>query len=438
MTYAEIEAELFARTRHGMRLGLDRMRRALAELGHPERSAPAIHVAGTNGKGSVCAMIDAACRAAGLKTGLYTSPHLERFGERFRVSGVEATEERIVRAYEELKARVPWAFEGTDELTFFEITTLLAFQIFAAERVDVMVVEVGLGGRMDATNVLQPLVTCVTQVGLDHTQYLGKSISDIALEKAGIFQSGVPAVIAAQDSDEARRVLVDRAQRVGAAPSVEGADFGLEGRTQPWRFRSRLGTVDGVRLALAGSFQRSNASVAIQALLLAARRGLRVSPGAILRGLREVAWPGRMETVRTRPEVLLDGAHNPPAARALADTMRQIYAGHRIHVVFGMLDDKDAAPVVESIASFASRIVVTQPTNERALPAEELARLVARHTARHVVRPEAGRAIDETLAEAAPGDVVLVCGSLYLVGEARARLLRGARPTGPSERLTAR
>ena len=431
MTYAEMEAELFARARSGMKLGLERMERALAALDHPERVAPAFHVAGTNGKGSVCAFLDAACRAAGLRTALYTSPHLEHFGERFQIDGVQATEAELLSLYIELENRIPWALHGLDSLTFFELVTLLAFLFFARSRVDVMVIEVGLGGRLDATNVITPIVSCITPVGIDHTEYLGDTLTAIAREKAGILKRGVPGVIAMQPL-EARQAIDSEAAGIGVQLLHEGDDFRFD---EVMSFSSSGKTMSDLRLSLRGAHQRSNAAVALQALEMARARGLAVPQAAVREGLRRAKWPGRLETVQLNPEVVLDGAHNPAAAVVLAAALRDLYPAHRRHLVIGMLADKDAGPVIATLAPLAATLTFTSPTSPRASPAESLARLAAGHP-RLAVVPNPMAALAHAKAQTAPEDVVVVAGSLYLVGEIRAAL-KGGRVSGPTDSLRA-
>jgi len=433
MTYETLEARLFSLARHGMKLGLDRMERALAALGDPHRAAPVLHVAGTNGKGSTCAFLDAALREAGLRTGLYTSPHLERFAERFRVDGVAATESQLVGIWDELGRRVPGALAGADALTFFELTTLLGFLHFARERVQVQVLEVGLGGRLDATNVVRPVAACITSIGLEHREFLGDTLAAIAGEKAGIVKPGVPAIVAAQEPEAAE--VVRRIARERAAPlAMEGADFSIRTEKGSFRYDSERWHLGGFSIGLRGPHQLSNAAVAVRALEEAAAAGLPVTAEHARRGLRDATWPGRLETVRTRPEAVLDGAHNPPAARALARSVRELFAGRRVRLVLGILGDKDAAAILRELAPVAAEIVVTAPASPRALPAADLAALARPlHPCVEVAEP-APRALELVLRRSDAHDVVLVCGSLYLVGEVRAAL-RGEAAGGPAEIL---
>lgn len=428
-TWPSIERELFARARHGMKLGLDRMERALDALGRPDRAAPAIHVAGTNGKGSVCAMVERGLREAGLRTGLYTSPHLERFSERMRVGGEEITEEALVEVWKELERRVPWALDGDEALTFFELVTLLAFTHFARSGIDVLVAEVGLGGRLDATNVLRPIVSCITPIGLDHREYLGDTVALISCEKAGIVKASIPVVTARQD-DDAGPVIASVAAQLGAPLDREGQEFALV----DGRYRSDGWDLENVTIGLRGPHQRSNAAVALRVLERAAGAGIPVTPEQAQRGIALAEWPGRFEILSSRPTLVLDGAHNPQGGEALAAAIRSELAGRRIHLVVGVLGDKDAGPLLDALLPLAGRVVVTAPDSPRALPAGDLATLVRTRGVEPEIVGAAPEAVRSALAVAGPDDAVVVCGSLYLVGEVRAAL-RGGRSGGPREQL---
>jgi dihydrofolate synthase/folylpolyglutamate synthase len=432
MSIAALESLLFARTRGGMVLGLDRMQRAVAMLGHPERRAPVLHVAGTNGKGSTCALLEAICRASGLRTALYTSPHLQRFNERFRVDGAPASDDALLAAFETIRGAAPWTLdEPPVGLTFFELVTLLAFVAFAEAKPDVMVVEVGLGGRLDATNVVEPLVACITPVDLDHAEYLGETRALIAGEKAGIIKSGKP-LVSARQAPDAAEVIATAAARCDAPLSVEGRDFSLTECADGLVYRSSNVTLEKLRLGLRGPHQRGNAAVALRTLELAREAGLATTDEGLRRGLAEARWPGRYELIRHAPDLYLDGAHNPHGARALAEALRRELDGRRLHLVMGLLADKSAPGILEPLLPLASTLTVTTPSSARALPAAELALEAARlgKAARVEAHPEA--ALEQALAGAATSDLVLVCGSLYLVGELRAALL-GERRGGPSE-----
>jgi dihydrofolate synthase/folylpolyglutamate synthase len=427
MTFEELKELLFVRGNFGMKLGLDSMREALAALGNPERETPALHVAGTNGKGSTCAFAEASLRAAGLRTGLYTSPHLTHFCERIRVGGEPISEERACELLEEIRARVPWAL-GDPGLTFFEIVTLMGFLAFRG--LDVMVVEVGLGGRLDATNVLErPLGCAVASLGMEHMQYLGPTLGHIAAEKAGIFKRGVAAVSAGQ-AGEAARVLAARAAELEIPLWRPGRDYAFESREpEPFCYQGKRWTVRAPHLALEGHHQRTNAALACALLEAAAGQGrLPVEARHLEQGLSSARWPGRLERIPAPDgDVWVDGAHNPHAAAALARTLPAIAGGRPIRLVFGALQDKDAAGMLRELAPVAATLHYCAPDSPRALAPAELVKL----------HPGTAHATVAAALDAARREqgVVVCCGSLYLVGEVRSHLLGAARARMPSERL---
>lgn len=391
MTYAEMLQRLRALERFGMRPGLDGMRALLAPLGAPERRLAVVHVGGTNGKGSTAALVESALRASGRRTGLYTSPHLLRFTERIRIDGDELPPAEAAALAERVLA-------VASQHTFFEVATAMALVAFVERGVEVAVLEVGLGGRLDATNVIdRPLCALVTSVALDHTEVLGDTTAAIAREKAGIWKPGVPAVMACDDA-AARDVLLAEAARVGAPAQLYGRDF--DDRDLP-------------PLALAGPHQRRNGALARQALarLPAA---LRPSPAALVDGFARVRWPGRLEWLA--PDVLVDAAHNEEGARALAAALPSLVGARPLTLVLGVVADKDARAIVAALAPLAARVIVTAPPSARALDPRTLARLVPGAE----VAPELASA----LARARQGGLVLVAGSIFLVGEAR-RLVLG-------------
>ncbi|HEX9576535.1 MAG TPA: folylpolyglutamate synthase/dihydrofolate synthase family protein [Myxococcales bacterium] len=393
MNFGELKSALFARSNFGVKLGLERMQEALRLLGDPHLAAPALHVAGTNGKGSTCAFAEASLRAAGLRTGLYTSPHLNHFCERIRIGGATVSEERACELLEEVLRRVPWTLDDPG-LTFFEIVTLMGFLAF--RDVDVMVVEVGLGGRLDATNVLlRPAACAVTALGIEHAEYLGPTLAQIAAEKAGIFKRGSPAVSVSQPP-EAMEILQEKARPLGIALRISPPYQG--------------------KVSLAGEHQRANAGLAV-ALLEAS--GLRHDAAT---GLATAVWPGRLEQFGN---VYLDGAHNPHAAAALARSLPEL--GRPLHLVFGALQDKDAAAMLRELAPHAASVHYCAPDSPRAIAPQALA-----CSWPGTAHPTPAAALEA--ARSQPG-VVLACGSLYLVAELRALLLGEARAPMPSERL---
>jgi dihydrofolate synthase/folylpolyglutamate synthase len=418
MRFEELKALLFARSNFGVKLGLESMQEACALLGHPERGAPALHVAGTNGKGSTCAFTEASLRAAGLRTGLYTSPHLTHFCERIRIDGEPISEERACELLEEVRAGVPWAL-GDPGLTFFEIVTLMAFLAF--RDVDAMVIEVGLGGRLDATNVVAPRACAVSSLSLEHTEYLGPTLTHIAGEKAGIFKARVPAVSAGQPL-EAARVLQRRADELGIPLWRPGRDYRFESRdVRPFCYQGPRWAVRAGDLALGGHHQRTNAALAC-ALLEASL--LPIEPRHVEQGLQTARWPGRLERIGN---VYLDGAHNPHAVHTLARSLPALLGGQPLRLVFGALRDKDAGGMLRDLAPLAASIHYCAPDSPRAISPEELARVWP-----GLAHPSAAAALATAQGE---GGVVLCCGSLYLVGELRALLLGRSRTAMPSERL---
>ncbi len=386
-----------------MRLGLERMERALEALGHPERGLRILHVAGTNGKGSTCAMAAQALHEAGHHTGLYTSPHLVRFNERIAVDGEPIDDAALDRLATELRRACPWHDAGApgDRLTYFEFATLLALLRFAEAGTDAVVLEVGLGGRFDATNAVCPTACAVSRIGLDHTELLGDTFAAIAGEKAGIFKAGVPAVVAHAQPPEAMEVLRREAERRGAPLTV--AEPAYPGP-----------------IALAGEHQRGNAALAAAALRLLDRAGVSVPEEAIARGVARARWPGRLETLSG---VLLDGAHNPDGAAALASALPALHPGRPVELVFGVLADKDHRGMLRALAPALRGLHLVAPRSPRArAPASyrDLATALVAGAHEHASTAEA---IACARASAGEAGVVCVAGSLYLVGEARALLV---------------
>jgi dihydrofolate synthase / folylpolyglutamate synthase len=385
-----------------MRFGLQRMARALDDLGHPERVAPILHVAGTNGKGSTCAMAAAALGAAGHRTGLYTSPHLERFNERIAVDGEPISDPALGEAVAEVRACCPWhdGGEPEDRLSYFEFATLAALVHFARARVGVMVLEVGLGGRLDATNAVTPAVTAVAAIGLDHTQWLGETVEAVAREKAGIFKAGVPAVAHAVQPPGVLETLREVAIQAGAPFEVAPAGW------------------DGP-MALAGAHQRGNAGLAAAALRALRRGGVTVGEPEIARGIATARWPGRLERLGG---VLLDGAHNPDGARALAAALADFHPGRPVELIFGALGDKDHRAMLAALAGAVRRLHLVAPATPRARAVAELRVAAEALGVAAVTYGGLAEALAGARAAARDGAPVVVAGSLYLVGEARALL----------------
>lgn len=412
-------------SRFGIRLGLERMRRLLAALGHPERRLRVIHVAGTNGKGSTSALLAAVLQAAGHRTGLYTSPHLHDYRERIHLDGQPIPPGRLAHLVTGVREIIETGVrEGHDPPTEFEAGTAVMYQYFAEEGAEVVVQEAGLGGRLDATNVVErPLVTVVTSIGMDHTDRLGGTLADIAGEKAGIGKPGVPMVSAPQ-APAAEAVLAaaceslgSRLIRVGREVSAMPASVTAEGTVFDYR---GLGvTYRGLRLGLLGPHQVENAGCALAALEVAARHGLAAGEAAVRAGLAGVRWPGRLEVLRRSPLVVLDGAHNPGGALALRHALQALWPGTRFVLVLGVLDDKDGEGIVRELAPCAAGLVTTRPDSPRALPPEALAGRGEALGLAAAVEPDPARAVQRALALAGEGGAVCVAGSLYLAGSIR-------------------
>ena len=400
----------------------------LAErLGRPDRAYPSAHIAGTNGKGSTAAFLESMLRHAGFRTGLYTSPHLERINERIRVNGEEIGHESFAAIFTRLQALIEELLAARKlraHPTYFECVTAMAFECFARERVEFGVFEVGLGGRLDATNILSPAVTLITRIDFDHENFLGHSLKEIANEKAGILKPEVPVVLAEQ-RPEAREVILARADHL-RCPVIETArEFQITRESsQNGFFRARVteissGETFDIAPSLSGSFQLQNALNALAAARYLTRRGFRISADDITEGISKTVWPGRLEKLQSGPDVYLDGAHNPGAARELAHFLEQNFAGRRIWMVYGALRDKAVDEVAGQLFPHVAEVIFTEPRTSRALSASRLAEIAAHHASSFTVISSAEQALDQALAQAAPNDAVFITGSLYLVGQLR-------------------
>ena len=408
-------------------------------LGSPHRAVPCAHVAGTNGKGSTAAMLESILRAAGFWTGLFTSPHLERTNERIRFGGVPISDEDFAAEFESVQSAIERLL-ATGELaahpTFFECVTAMAYHAFRRRAVDFAVYEVGMGGRLDSTNLVQPEVAIITQVELDHENFLGHSIAEIASEKAGIIKPG-GWVVSAAEKPEARDVIRRRAAALDAK---------LVEIDEDWKIEKTLAT-DGcyraevrakgserqltLNLALPGRFQVRNALTAAAAARLLAMRGFSIGEDAIERGIRQTRWPGRLERLSTRPAVFLDGAHNPAAARELAAFWKEHFDGRRIWLVDGALRDKAVDEIAGLLFPEAHYVFLTEPPQSRAVSAPLLAEMTSHLAVSSEVIAAPGEAFQKALSLAGPEDAVFVTGSLYLVGYVRAYWIRSTRMERP-------
>jgi dihydrofolate synthase / folylpolyglutamate synthase len=430
MGFDETLSYLYGLQKFGTKLGLENTLSLMGLLGRPHEKARFLHVTGTNGKGSVSALASSALIAAGHRTGLYTSPHLVSFTERIKVNGAEVSEQGVVELADRLRGLVD---ENMPELkpTFFEFTTAMAMDYFAREGAEVVVLEVGMGGRLDSTNVALPECSVITNVELEHTEYLGGTIQEIASEKAGIIKPGVPLV-----TTEARPATLDYLKGVCAG---RGSDIFVLGRDFDFRFkgctweRGRVvqvmdwfgpgGDIPDLEIRLVGEHQLVNAAAAACAIAVMDRRGVKAGHDAVREGFRNAAWPGRLEVVSDRPLTVLDGAHNTASAAKLAAAVNKYFQGRyrRLILVAGVLSDKDSGSMLALLAPLADEVVLTQADYARATPADELLSMLP-SGALAVVKKSVPEAVGYAFSAASPEDMVLIAGSLYVVGEAKAYL----------------
>ncbi len=405
---------LYGLEKGGIKPGLERIKRLLGLLGNPHRQYPSVLVAGTNGKGSTARMLSAILEEAGYRTALYTSPHILRFNERISVAGSEIDSKELASLIWRIKELVEKEMKDCPP-TFFEFSTALAFEYFRTKRARIAVVEVGMGGRYDATNVLTPLVAVITTVGLDHTEYLGDTIEKIAFQKAGIIKRGVR-VVTAVDNRRAMEVIerVSRARR--ATLYSYGRDFVVEESAGRLLYRGE-NTIDGIRPALKGGFQLKNTGCAIKVVELLRDMGYEVSKEAITEGLGKVRWPARFQLIGSRPAVILDCAHNPQGARALVDALKREGRNGCI-MVTGMMRDKDVDAIMEALSEVAHTVICTRPVYWRSEEPERLKRAVERYRRRAVVRKRVWQAVAEALKMADKHDTVCITGSVFTVAEA--------------------
>ncbi|MEW6427796.1 MAG: folylpolyglutamate synthase/dihydrofolate synthase family protein [Thermodesulfobacteriota bacterium] len=428
MAYADAWAYLDGLQFFKIKLGLHSMERFLARVGNPHREMRFIHIAGTNGKGSVAANLITLLSAAGHKTGLFTSPHLSSVRERFRIGDRYMPEDDFAAIAGRIREVL-----GDEQITYFEFTTAMALLWFARERVDPAIMEVGMGGRLDATNVVTPLVSVITSISMDHEAYLGTTIEAVAGEKAGIVKPGVPVVCAAKD--EALEVVASRCAELGSPLYRIGRDFSL-GEDGVYRGLAGGRTLARLVPGLRGGHQYENTALALACLELLAGQGIAVDDTTIRETLPRVRWPGRLEEIQVedcrfpgagiagdpRRTFLLDGAHNPGGVAALTETLQREYAGRRLIFIWGAMADKDLALTLPVIAPVADHVVLTSVGGERAASADGLARLLAAPISRTVSR-DVPEALARAVAVSRPEDLIVVAGSLYLVGSVRKLLV---------------
>jgi dihydrofolate synthase / folylpolyglutamate synthase len=415
MTYAETLSHIYALGRFGIKPGLARITRLLGALGNPQDAFSSVHIVGTNGKGSTASVLSTILSVGGHRTGLFTSPHLISFTERIRVDGTEIPEEAVARLAGQVMAAAP---EGT---TFFEIITALAALSFAEAGVRIAVFEAGMGGRLDSTNALNGMLTVITPVSLDHTDYLGPRIAEIATEKAGICKAGTP-VVSAHQHPEAARVIERHAREIGCPLYRCDEEFRADWRGEHLSYRGLELSLPDLKPGITGSYQSGNIACALAAAELLSAAGLHLPPEALSAGVEQARWPGRMELFPGSPRLLLDGAHNPAGAAALAEALAEI-PRRRLLLVVGVMGDKELSGILSPLLPLADQVYTVAPAIDRALPAASLASFCRSCGTPAQEAGPVARGMELAREAAGADDLILVCGSLFTVGEARGILL---------------
>ncbi len=421
MRYENTIEYLYGLQKHGMKFGLDNIRRLMSVLGEPHKSFSSIHVAGTNGKGSTSAMIEAMLRTKGGVTGLFTSPHLVSFTERIRVNGQEISAEAVIELADEVRKAV----SGLEDFspTFFEVVTAMAFLYFRKMKVQWAVVEAGMGGRLDATNIILPEVSVITSIGMDHSEFLGDTLEAIAREKAGIIKQGVP-LVTAEQRPEVMGVIQQRCDESGTPLFRYNSEFSSERASDKTdavflHYRGSREYRD-VGLSLAGEHQISNAALAIKAVEIISEKFPEMDRD-IRKGLSRVRWPGRLEMIKENPPVLIDGAHNPQAAAVLSSYLRELLGVkfQRIILVVGVMADKDISGILKPLLPLASEILFASPAYGRAASVEKLAAVATDMGHASKSSDTVAEALDMAESLYEKGDLIVVTGSFYTIGEAK-------------------
>jgi dihydrofolate synthase / folylpolyglutamate synthase len=434
---------LFGLQRFGIKLGLANITGLLDHLGNPHREFRAVHIAGSNGKGSTAAFLASILRQAGCRVGLYTSPHLVDFRERIQIDGLPISTDRVVSLTEQIRSKAvlmdeqeelwpplssPDLPKGFDRekatITFFEFTTVMAFLYFREEKVEWAVLETGMGGRLDATNVIDPLLSVITSISLEHQQHLGKTLTRIAEEKAGIIKARRP-LITAVTQPRIRSLLQKRCRELQSPFYALGQDFAAKPvGSQKMHYRGRGHEWPNLRLGLLGRHQIINASMALAAAEVLMEAGVPIEEETVRRGLAEVYWPGRLELIPGPPRIVLDGAHNAESSGILKKAMGENFPRRRLILILGIMADKAISKIMAHLAPLADTLILTRPGMDRAASLEVLRAEAAPFRKPTQEIPAVGQALDRALKEAEDQDVILVTGSLFTVGEARAYFIQ--------------
>jgi len=421
--YSFIDYEREPRPRDAAHYDLRRMEELLARLGNPHLKARTVHIAGSKGKGSVAAMIASALTASGYTTGLNTSPHLHTFNERIRVDNKLISNEEIVALVGKLKPEVEVVNEKATygQLTTFELTTALGFAYFKQKGVDFQVIEVGLGGRLDATNVVQPEVCIITSISLDHTEVLGNTLTEIATEKAGIIKPN-SIVVSSPHVEEVDRIIEEtclgcKAELVRVGSDVTWQSLGFDYSRQSLSVKGRLGSYE-LSIPLLGQHQLENAATAVAALEVLAKKGFHISTDSISNGLAQVRWPGRLQVLSRHPLLVVDGAHNPDSARKLKQSLEQYFEFDRAILIIGLSADKDIAGIVSELVPLFDKVIATHSIHPRAMPTASVVAEFSRHGVEAPAAEDISEALPLALRLAGENDLICVTGSLFVVAGA--------------------
>jgi dihydrofolate synthase/folylpolyglutamate synthase len=427
MSYSETVNYLYNLQKYGIKFGLDNIQRLMSSLDNPHKTFRSVHIAGTNGKGSTSAMIASLLKKTGFRVGLFTSPHLVSFTERIRVNGEEITEHDVIS----LAAHIKEVVENIEDFspTFFEVVTAMAMVYFRKKEIDIAVMEVGMGGRLDATNIILPEVTVITSISFDHREFLGDSLKDIAREKAGIIKEGIPVVTSRQEpiADDLIRTT---AEMMAAPLYIYGRDFegslsSLDIKGITISYFDNATALEDIFIPLAGEHQLINACVAIKAaLLLSEKLHKNLFLSSARQALGDFIWPGRLEFIGNTPPVLIDGAHNPAAAKALSEAIKTIFKDRfqKIVMILGIMADKDIKGIMEPLLPFASEIILTAPAYSRSASPEQLGHIAQSSGFSNIhIAPTVKDAIElaQQLAHHEHGTLILITGSFYTIGEAK-------------------
>lgn len=414
--YSKSLEEMFSLGRFGIKLGLETINGILEKLGNPHNNFRCIHIAGTNGKGSTASTISTILQKSGYKVGLYTSPHLVDFNERICINGAQITDKGVVETYKAVKE----ANGGLRQATFFEITTAMALYEFSQEKVDWAVIETGMGGRLDATNALNPSLCIITNISLEHQAYLGDTIPQITKEKGGIIKRGVPVVTGVKQGD-AIAEIEDIAKKNNAPLYKLGTDFkAVQNDKRGFSYYGINSKHENLLPSLQGDHQIDNTSLAIAACELLIDIGAdNITAKNIEEGVKETKWPGRLEIVSEDPLIIIDGAHNLAAAENLAAYLKKSYSDRKIKLVIGILDDKPYDDILKTLLEVSDSVILTQPQISRRLPVDTLLKKAKKYCSDTSVIRDVGKAIEKAMSETEQNQVICIAGSLYVAGEAK-------------------